>query len=60
LEKIEMKKTLVAVAAMAAVSGAMADVTISGFIDQAVQNLKSTSSTGVSTNKSFIGNSGIG
>jgi len=55
-----MKKTLVAVAAMAAVSGAMADVTISGFIDQAVQNLKSTSTTGVATNKSFIGNSGIG
>jgi predicted porin len=34
LEKIEMKKTLVAVAAMAAVTGAMADVTLSGNIDQ--------------------------
>jgi len=34
LEKIEIKKTLVAVAAMAAVTGAMADVTISGFVDK--------------------------
>jgi len=36
LEKIEMKKTLVAVAALAAVSGAMAEVTISGLVDAAV------------------------
>jgi len=41
LEKIEMKKTLVAVAAMAAVTGAMADVTLSGAVDQALVNTKS-------------------
>jgi predicted porin len=42
LEKIEMKKTLVAVAAMAAVTGAMAQATIYGNIDQAYT--KSTTS----------------
>jgi len=42
LEKIEMKKTLVAVAAMAAVTGAMADVTIYGTFEQAIQTSKST------------------
>jgi len=42
LEKIEMKKTLVAVAAMAAVTGAMADATIYGTIDQAIQSDKTT------------------
>jgi len=36
LEKIEMKKTLVAVAALAAVTGAMAEVTISGLVDASV------------------------
>jgi len=40
LEKIEMKKTLVAVAAMAAVTGAMAQATITGNIDQALVNFK--------------------
>jgi len=40
LEKIEMKKTLVAVAAMAAVTGAMAQATITGNIDQALVNAK--------------------
>jgi len=44
LEKIEMKKTLVAVAAMAAVTGAMADgATLYGIIDQTYN--KATSST---------------
>jgi len=42
LEKIEMKKTLVAVAAMAAVTGAMADVTIGGLIDGGVYSLANT------------------
>jgi len=36
LEKFEMKKTLVAIAAAAAVTGAMADVTISGNLNQAL------------------------
>jgi len=35
LEKIEMKKTLVAVAALAAVAGAQADVSITGLIESA-------------------------
>jgi len=42
LEKIEMKKTLVAVAAMAAVTGAMADVTISGNLNQSYTTTKVT------------------
>jgi len=46
LEKIEMKKTLVAVAAMAAVTGAMAQATIYGTIDQAYVSVKSTDSGG--------------
>jgi len=45
LEKIEMKKTLVAVAAMAAVTGAMADVTIFGIVDQAYTITSSTAAT---------------
>jgi len=54
LEKIEMKKTLVAVAAMAAVTGAMADAKISGILDQAAISNSKTSSTGVKTTaKSF-------
>jgi len=43
LEKFEMKKTLVAIAAAAAVTGAMAEATISGNIDQAITNIKTTS-----------------
>jgi len=55
LEKIEMKKTLVAVAAMAAVTGAMADgATIYGTIDQAYYSAKSTSSTGVTSKTTGI------
>jgi len=42
LEKIEMKKTLVAVAAMAAVTGAMAQVTIGGLVDVGVYSLANT------------------
>jgi len=48
LEKIEMKKTLVAVAAMAAVTGAMADVTIYGTIDQAYATAKVSTITSTS------------
>jgi predicted porin len=49
LEKIEMKKTLVAVAAMAAVTGAMANATIYGTIDQAYESTKL--SVGANTTK---------
>jgi len=50
LEKIEMKKTLVAVAAMAAVTGAMADATIYGTIDAAYTSTKAVTSA-TNTNK---------
>jgi len=55
LEKIEMKKTLVAVAALAVASAAMADATISGVIDQAYYSAKSTTSAGLSTQSKGIG-----
>jgi len=65
LEKIEMKKTLVAVAAMAAVTGAMAQATIYGNIDQALTKSRTTvagvqtgSSTGMSSYQ--MGSSQIG
>jgi predicted porin len=65
LEKIEMKKTLVAVAAMAAVTGAMAQATIYGNIDQAITKSTTTvngaqtrSSTGMSSYQ--MGSSQIG
>jgi len=65
LEKIEMKKTLVAVAAMAAVTGAMAQATIYGNIDQAITKSRTTvagtqtkSSTGMSSYQ--MGSSQIG
>ena len=49
-----MKKTLVAVAAMAAVTGAMANATMYGTVDQAVTSTGKTSATGVKTTaKSF-------
>jgi predicted porin len=60
LEKIEMKKTLVAVAALAAVSGAMAEVTISGFIDQAWNTTRTTTAAGASTTVKSLGNNAIG
>jgi len=56
LEKFEMKKTLVAIAAAAAVTGAMADVTITGFIDQAVQTTGTTLAAGTKTTVNTIGN----
>jgi len=49
-----MKKTLVAVAAMAAVTGAMADAKLYGTLDQAAVSIGLTSATGVkTTTKSF-------
>jgi predicted porin len=60
LEKIEMKKTLVAVAALAAATGAMAQVTISGFIDQAYNTTRSTTAAGASSTITSVGNNAIG
>jgi predicted porin len=54
LEKIEMKKTLVAFAAMAAVTGAMAEVTIFGIVDQGY-NMTSTKTAGVSAKTTAVG-----
>jgi len=64
-----MKKTLVAVAALAAVTGAMAEVTISGFVDQAYNTVRSTTgangrvaggTAGVTTTRSSLGSNAIG
>ena len=49
-----MKKTLVAVAAMAAVTGAMAQATIYGLIDQAYRSDKTTAGTAAATKKTGI------
>jgi len=54
-----MKKTLVAVAAMAAVTGAMADVTISGFVDKGL-NMTSLNNNGTKTSNRSIGPNAIG
>jgi len=51
-----MKKTLVALAAAAVVTGAMADVTISGFIDQAVQTTSTTLAAGTKSDINSVGN----
>ncbi len=50
-----MKKTLVAVAAMAAVTGAMADAKISGILDQAAITTSATDVDGVKTTKKSFG-----
>jgi len=55
LEKIEMKKTLVALAAISAITGAMADATISGILDQAYYTSKITSSAGVTSTTKGVG-----
>jgi predicted porin len=60
LEKIEMKKTLVAVAAIFAATGAMADATISGFLDGAYTIDTTTTSAGVSTKTTTLAPSGNG
>ena len=49
-----MKKTLVAVAAMAAVTGALAQATIYGLIDQAYRSDKTTAGTTAATKKTGI------
>jgi len=59
LEKIEMKKTLVAVAALTAVAGAMAEVTISGFLDQSVNTTK-VNDAGTKTSTTSVGANAIG
>jgi predicted porin len=46
LEKIEMKKTLVAVAAVAATTAAFAQVTIFGIVDQSITRTSTTHVTG--------------
>jgi len=50
-----MKKTLVAVAAMFAATGAMADATIYGTIDQAYQSSKTTTAASTSKTTSLAG-----
>jgi len=50
-----MKKTLVAVAAMAAVTGAFAQATISGVIDQAYYTSRITSAVGAAVNSKGVG-----
>jgi len=55
-----MKKTLVAVAALAAATGAMAEVTISGFIDQAWNTTRTTTAAGASTTVRSLNNNAIG
>ena len=55
-----MKKTLVAVAALAAVTGAMAEVTISGFFDAGVTSSKATSTAGTSSTTNAVASPGSG
>jgi len=55
-----MKKTLVAVAALAAVTGAMADVTISGFLDGAYTKDTVTDSAGTGISSTTLASSGSG
>jgi predicted porin len=55
LEKIEMKKTLVAVAAMAAVTGAMANATIYGTLEQTYNKSTDTVNGSVISTKTGIG-----
>ena len=50
-----MKKTLVAVAAMAAVTGAMADAKISGIMDQAYYSSAATTAAGVKSTTKGVG-----
>jgi predicted porin len=59
LENFEMKKTLVALAAIAATS-AFADVSITGFIDQAYNRTAVTSAANARTSSSNIGSNAIG
>jgi len=54
LEKIEMKKTLVAVAAMAAIAGAHADVTITGVLESSIVSSGGVRSIGGGSNGTEI------
>jgi len=54
LEKIEMKKTLVAVAALAAFAGAHAEATISGVLESSIQKAAGVRSIGGGTNGTEI------
>ena len=54
-----MKKTLVALAAISAVTGAMADAKISGILDQAVISTAKTSALGVKTTAKSFGPFGM-
>jgi predicted porin len=61
LEKIEMKKTLVAIAAMSAISAfAQSSVTISGTLDPSVANSNTTFGNGTSVSRSFVRNNSQG
>jgi len=55
-----MKKTLVAVAAIFAATGAMADATISGFFDSAYTSNKTTSAANATTSATTLAPSGSG
>jgi predicted porin len=59
LEKFEMKKTLVAIAAVVATTGAMADVTISGEVDSAI-TATTTNTAGAKTTVNALTPAGIG
>ena len=50
-----MKKTLVALAAMAAITGAMADAKLSGVVDQAITSTGATDAAGAKTTKKSFG-----
>jgi predicted porin len=61
LEKIEMKKTLVAIAAMSAISAfAQSSVTLSGTVDPSIANSNTTYGNGTSVSKSFVRNNSQG
>jgi len=60
LEKFEMKKTLVAIAAAAAVTGAMADVTISGQVDLSLNATSTTDSDGDKATTNSVGSNQFG
>jgi len=60
LEKIEMKKTLVALAAISAITGAMADAKISGVLDQAYISSGATSAAGVKSTTKSVGSANNG
>jgi len=60
LEKFEMKKTLVAIAAAAAVTGAMAEATISGQVDLSVNATSTTDLDGTKASANTVGSNQFG